>query len=96
MGEFDVEPKGVEKIPVKDLKELIRKAVAEIKNKPKVEVEYSWSDVMNIMKHELRRHLLIAIGQEKASLGEWLITVIIILGILALSAAVIFPKLGII
>jgi len=96
MGEFDVEPKGVEKIPVKDLKELTRKAVAEIKNKPKAEVNYSWSDVMNIMKYQLRKNMLIIMGKEKPTLSFWIETVIIILGILALSIAVLFPKLGII
>lgn len=95
MGDFDVKPKGLDKLPVKDLKELAHEKVGGVENKTPPEVNYSWSDVMNILKHHLRRNLLIVMGKEKVTLSFWIETVTIILGILALSLAVLFPKLGI-
>ena len=95
MGEFDVKPKGLERLPTKDIKELARKNMGGVKDKTPPEVNYSWSDVMNILKHQLRKYLLIALGKEKSSVGDWIILLVIILSILALTVAVMFPKLGI-
>jgi hypothetical protein len=94
-NEFDIQPKGLDKIPEPALK----KDLVGDKDKNPAEVpqvEYSWADVMNILKYQLRRNLLMVLGKEPKTLSFWLETVIIILGVLALSVAVLFPKLGII
>lgn len=92
----ELKPKGLDKIPVKDIKELARQKLGGVEDKAPPEVNYSWVDVMNILKHQLRKYLLIALGKEKSTVGDWIILLVIILAILALSFTVLFPKLGLV
>jgi hypothetical protein len=91
----------VDNLPIKDdiLKGRVKETMKELEkvpvpSKPEL-VKWNAKDTLPILKAFIQQQLLVVIGVEKPSLWQWVTLVVVILGIIAILAASIFPKLGI-
>jgi len=95
-NEFDIQSKGLDKIPVPPLKKDL--SGGEVKNPDKLSEEaiYTFKDIMAILKYQLQRFALMFLSKEPKPLSFYIELIILVLVILALSLTIIFPKLGLI